>query len=220
MKLKLTAILVYVTLLTGGVACQQNRQNSTGDDVLETRQDDPDKTISSIGVTLSEEAQDKVQTWQEYLDFEEALLPYYAISYTEALTGAEHLATLSDAFRKSKSPEFLHTDRIRVRINILNSACQRLSDMNRIPAITREEVIAQVREILSAFEMLKIRINASFDIQNLESELTLDPDFVKILNATPVIQDSTSQSKGKIPVSNEIMQPPVKKRQPDDRMSQ
>ena len=191
MKIRILHILLLVLIIVFMMSCNKTNKNQISEEVVSTQITDTDKTISSIGEMLSDKSKNAVMSWNEYKTFDETIQPYYAISNTEALNNADLLAESSDKLKLSEIPEVLSNDQIKVRINILNSACLRLADMAKIPAIKPEEVSFQIKEVLDAYEMLKVRINSLFSVQELESELTLDPDFAKVLKETPETDKDT-----------------------------
>lgn len=202
MRVILTYYFSGLLLLSLFISCNTTGQEQNIDNDKDIQSLNDDKIISSIGEMLSKKTENTVKSWEAFNAFDQAIQSFYAISNSEALSKSGFLADLSNKLQLSTPPEELDINPVKVRINILNSACQRLADMDKIPAIKPEEVTLQIKEVLSAYEMLKIRINALFDIQALESELTLDPDFAKILSDIPVVDKDTLNQSDEKPVIN------------------
>lgn len=167
------------------MSCQQQNQTKPHEATKDTLSFDDEKNINSIGVLLSDEVKKAVEHWSQYKSFTEVIEGYLVVSNAEALENAERLKQYADTLKMSFPPNMLDNDELKARINILNSECSRLADMSNIPSITEKEVKRQVEQVLSVYGMLNSKINAIYNLHELQSELSLDPDFEKMLKDLP-----------------------------------
>lgn len=146
------------------------------------------RNINAIGVTLTPEAQEFVETWTQYVQFDTFITRYYAISNSEALMNAKDLSKMAIELKDSINIEILKTPSTFARFNILDNECKRLADMSTIKAITQPEVSRQIKKILEAYSSVNANLNTVLSLQNMESELQLDPDFKAILSQVPELE--------------------------------
>ena len=182
MKLSTGLILVFLVL---AFSCSK-RTKTTGSDLssVDTLIQSDKKNITSIGVSLHPNTKKAVENWKEYQAVDAILTNFYAISNAEALSNAKELSGVVIKLKDSIRDEKLVTPPVKARINILHNECLRLNDMSNIPAITPEEVKATIQRVLDAFSSLNAKLNSLYSVDELESELRLDPDFLEILNDT------------------------------------
>ncbi len=161
--------------------------NSTGDieKTKEVAKDsivlDDTKYRTKLKVKLNVTASKAVSNWEEYQIITEFIQQYQAISTIGALGNATEISELATHLKDSVIDAKLKTPAFKTRLNILQNECLRLKDMERIPAITTEEVKIKVRDILVAYEAVNAKINSIYQVNDLKNELELDPDFEKIL---------------------------------------
>lgn len=73
--------------------------------------------------------------------------------------------------KDSIRPEELINLPFRTRINVLDNEALRLKDMTFIPAITANEVTAQVEKIIAAFSATNSKINTVYTQLEVEKDL-------------------------------------------------
>lgn len=182
MKLFTTFFLIVIVVVS---ACKpSNKRKNIKQPIVDTIKEPDKKNISKIGVSLRPSTKKEIAEWKEYQLVKDILTNYYAISNAEALSNAQELNRLVINLKDSIRDEKLTTPAVQARINILHNECMRLNDMANIPAISPEEVTATTKRILEAFSGLNAKLNSVYSLRDLESDLELDPDFLKILNDT------------------------------------
>ena len=186
-------VFLFFTILFA--SCQQNKS-----DVLDVETKDSvvvlnKKNINSIGVVLTPEAHEFTKDWVEYQQFDSFIMRFYAISNSEALQNSKDLSKMATQLKDSIRFTILQSQAVATRFNILESECKRLADMSSITAIKATEVSQQIKNILEAYSAVNAKLNSVLDIENLESELQLDPDFMSILNQVPEEENSIPDSK-------------------------
>ncbi len=196
MKL-LSIVLVLFFVLAN--SCQKERKTiEIQSNLQDTLQKNDKKNIASIGVSLHSNAKKKIKNWKEYNLVDAMLTRYFAISNAEALSNAKELSSLVTHMKDSIRDEKLNTASFKARINVLHNECMRLNDMAIIPAISSEEVSLEIKKILEAYSAFNAKLNAIYTVNKLETELELDPDFIKILNDSitkpvPILKNSNLQ---------------------------
>lgn len=176
-------LILFFLLLS---SCQTpNKSDFVSTDLQDTIQKIDKKNSASTGVSLRSNAKKEVENWKEYNLVDAMLTRYFSISNEEALSNAKELSGLVTHLKDSIRDEKLNTPPIRARINILHNECLRLNDMVAISAISPQEVIVEVDKILKAFSAFNAKLNSIYAVDELENELELDPDFIKIFKETP-----------------------------------
>jgi len=179
-----TSYFLIVFLIVVYACEKQNKTKDTELSVVDTINIFDKKYINRIGVTLKPNTKKQIKGWKEYQLVDAILINYYAISNAEALSNAQELSRLVIKLKDSISDEKLMMPSIKARISILHNECIRLNDMASIPAITPKEVSETITRILAAYSGLNAKLNSVYGVKELENELELDPDFLKILNDT------------------------------------
>lgn len=122
-------------------------------------------------VLLENSSKNYVANWTEYQSVNEHLKKFSSISANEALNNALKLSDLVKLLKDSIRPEELINLPFRTRINVLDNEALRLKDMTFIPAITANEVTAQVEKIIAAFSATNSKINTVYTQLEVEKDL-------------------------------------------------
>ena len=179
-------LLLILGILVLLVSCNGNGPKPETTETADTLAVVPNKrNINAIGMTLSPEAQEFVKDWTQYVQFDTFITRYFAISNSEALNNAKDLSKMATELKDSIHFDILQTESVATRFNILDNECKRLADMSNITAITPDEVSLQIKKILEAYSGVNAKLNSVLAVENLETELHLDPDFQAILTQTP-----------------------------------
>jgi len=179
-------LLLILGILVLLVSCNGNGPKPETTETADTLAVVPNKrNINAIGMTLSPEAQEFVKEWTQYVQFDTFITRYFAISNSEALNNAKDLSKMATELKDSIHFDILQTESVATRFNILDNECKRLADMSNITAITPDEVSLQIKKILEAYSGVNAKLNSVLAVENLETELHLDPDFQAILTQTP-----------------------------------
>jgi len=142
-----------------------------------------------LKIVLNPTTKKELKNWKEYQLVDEILSNFSTLSNEEALSNAKELSEFVTHLKDSIVDKRLKSPPLRSRINILHNECLRLNDMASIPAISSKEVRTEIVNIIEAYSAFNAKLNAVFEVRNIENQLELDPDFEKILN------DSTHKSK-------------------------
>lgn len=179
-------LLLILGILVLMVSCNGNGPKPETTETSDTLAVVPNKrNINAIGMTLSPEAQVYVKDWAQYVQFDTYITRYFAISNSEALNNAKALSKMATEMKDSVHFDILQTESVAARFNILDNECKRLADMSNITAITPDEVSLQIKKILEAYSGVNAKLNSALAVENLETELQLDPDFQAILAQVP-----------------------------------
>jgi hypothetical protein len=178
----ITALLLFVIFTT---SCKKEVKPEFDAVNQDTIVDQNKRNINNIGYVLTPEAVVYYKDWTQYTQFDTFITRYFAISNTEALLNAKALSKMANELKDSVKLEILKGASFEARLNILDSECKRLADMSTISSIKPDEVSQQIRNILDAYSSVNAKLNAVLQIQKMESELQLDPDFVAVLNQAP-----------------------------------
>lgn len=176
-------VSIYIFLLVSLGSCMFN----TGEKKDETfeRQDTLKQNnkliIDTTMVSLTSFAKKEMKAWDSYQNLDSFIRKYYKINTSEALSNALELNQLAGELRDSIKKSPIASSALNARVNILFSETKRLADMNEIPAISKNEVNDQVHKITEAFASLQYKLNSLFTIDEMASQLELDPDFQVIL---------------------------------------
>lgn len=144
--------------------------------------------MGATPVSLTASANKEMKRWESYQNMENFIKRYYKISTSEALSNALELNQLAELLQDSIKKSPLASSALNARVNILFSETKRLADMNEIQAISKNEVDDQVHKITEAFASLQYKLNSLFAIDEMESQLKLDPDFQSILKDSMIDQ--------------------------------
>ena len=180
--MKISTSILFVLFVFAYSCSKQSQTEVSNSNSLDSLIHIDKKNITSIGVSLSPSTKKEIENWKEYQLVDAVITNFYAISKAEALSNAQELSRLVTNLKDSIRSEKHKNPSIKTRINILQNECLRLEDMSNIPAITPEEVTATVKRTLEAFSGLNAKLNSVYAVSELENELILDPDFLKILN--------------------------------------
>jgi hypothetical protein len=159
------------------------------------------KTHKKKSVRLDFNTKKELESWKEYGLVEDLLSTYINISNEEALSNAKELSDLASQLIDSIPDKRLKSAPIKSRIHIFQNECLRLKDMANIPSISSEEVSQKIDDVLMGFSMLSAKLNAVFNVRNIENELELDPDFESILNDSTIVDIIIDNNEG----ASEIM---------------
>jgi hypothetical protein len=168
--------IVFLTLLQlVTVSC--NRKGTTEQDqATDSIQTPQGRIISAIGEPLIPEAREAVENWKEYHDVDAMVKKYYSISVSEALTNAAELSELVTFMQDSIRVEELDRPNVLARIHVFRNQTLRLADMASIPAITDEEVKAEVEKILEVYDAFHSKINTIYSASAIQESLEVDTE--------------------------------------------
>ncbi len=187
--MKISTSILFVLFVFAYSCSEQSQTEGSNSNSLDSLIHIDKKNITSIGVSLTPTTKKEIKNWKEYQLVDEVITNFYAISKAEALNNSQELSRLVTNLRDSIRNEKHKDPSLKARINILQNECLRLEDMSNIQAITPEEVTASVKRTLEAFSGLNAKLNSLYAVSDLENELILDPDFLKILNDSTNTED-------------------------------
>ena len=182
--MKFISIVLILSLVLVNSCQKQKKTIGPQLNIKDTTQIGEKRNISNIGIGLHYNAKKEVENWKEYNLVDAMLTRYFAISNAEALSNAKELSGLVTHLKDSIRDEKLNIPPLKARINVLHNECMRLNDMAIIPAISPEEVSIEIKKILEAYSAFNAKLNSIYAVNKIETELELDPDFIKILNDT------------------------------------
>lgn len=188
MKL-LTLILVLFLFFTSSCSKQKHKRTTQTNRVEIIKTTPKDKKIKRI--ILKSNTKKELINWKEYQLVDEILSRFNTISNEEALSNAKELSEFVTHLKDSIKDKRLQSPPLKSRINILHNECLRLNDMASIPAISATEVSAEIDNIFEAYNAFNAKLNAVFEVRNIENQLELDPDFESILNDSSHIPKTT-----------------------------
>lgn len=137
---------------------------------------DANRIENRIGETLIPEAKEALDGWKEYQDVDELILKYYSITTLEALSDARELSELVKRMKDSIKIEELQKPNIIARLNVLHNETLRLEDMANIPSISKEEVKAEVSNIVAIYSAINSKINTIYQAENIQNALEVDTE--------------------------------------------
>ncbi|NVJ89759.1 MAG: hypothetical protein HWD82_10030 [Flavobacteriaceae bacterium] len=120
----------------------------------------------------------EIQEWTVLENVAIFLVRFNKASANQVLSNADELADLTSAIRTSVIPKILNTPSIKARIMILHNEALRLEDMNKIPAITAEEVHEQINKVIDAYSSLNSKVNTVFRKKRFEDAIDVDVSFI------------------------------------------
>jgi len=175
-------LYIFFSFLLVFYSCKkESKTDETNQAVRDTIAFNKTKNATKINIKLTREAKKALENWKEYQIFDDFISQYSSISNSEALSNATELSELATHLRDSVLDSRLNTHAVKTRLNILQNECLRLKDMENISAIKPKEVSAKVTDILKAYAALNNKFISVYEINKLQNELELDPDFEKIL---------------------------------------
>ena len=122
--------------------------------------------------------QPEIENWNEYKTLKSFLGRFKKASPKEVLSNSVELRDLVKSMKDSVKLEVLNNPSFETRVNIMYNESLRLADMNTIPAITANEVNAQIDKILEAFGAINAKINTIFSKKKFEDEITIDVSLI------------------------------------------
>ena len=163
--------LIFLIITAVLVSCNDSTTNETNNESINSIDNTTEKTISSIGETLTPEARAFVKDWKEYEIVNESLIEFYSITSDEALSKAKNLSIAAQQLKDSiRIPKFDRLD-IKIRLNVFYNNTLRLTDMQNITNIETKEVKTEISNILDAFSAINSKINNLTNQQQLEKQL-------------------------------------------------
>jgi hypothetical protein len=177
MQNKLIIILIGVFFI---YSCQKNSVNTNQNKEVSLK----DSTVKietkktyNTQVSLTKEGKEFIKQWNDYFELNDFLDNYRNIDYKTSLFHSQQLLTLTNKLKDSLNLKKLNIPSFKSRINTIHSISLRLADMDSIPAITEQEVVAETSNLINSFDGLTIKINTLAQKEFLENELK-DFDFL------------------------------------------
>lgn len=180
MKQVIFIILLFAIFTSS--CTEQKHKKATQPTRVETIKITPTKDKKIKRIILKPSTKKELNNWKEYQLVDEILSRFNTISNEEALSNAKELSEFVTHLKDSIKDKRLQSPPLKSRINILHNECLRLNDMTSISAITATEVSAEITNIFEAYNALNAKLNAVFEVRNIENQLELDPAFESILN--------------------------------------
>lgn len=167
---KLFFIFIIIATIT---SCKNDKNtiSKQNDLPIDSINNANEKIIRAIGETLTPEAKEKVEDWNEYQQLDDFLENFYSSSPNETLNLSKELSTTTKQLQDSlKIERFMQPD-VRIRLNVIHNYALRLADMATIPSIETKEVQEETQNILDAFSALNSKINSITKQEQIEKEL-------------------------------------------------
>ena len=125
----------------------------------------------SAALALENISKNKITSWKEYQKVTNNLKLFSSISASEALNNALKLSEEIKSLKDSIQPKELLNPSFKSRINVLENEALRLKDMTFIPAISANEVHAQINKIIDAFSATNSKINTTYSQLQVELDI-------------------------------------------------
>lgn len=148
-----------------------------------TSKETPKLSIVKNHTTLDEVNQDftaEVEDWKQLKAVNTFIKKFEKVSPREALTNALELNDLVKNLKDSIVPVVFDIPSFHARINVLQNETLRLADLTLIPAITADDVNAQVNKTIAAASSVNSKINTILSKKRFEDEIDLDLDNIRI----------------------------------------
>lgn len=127
--------------------------------------------IRSLGEVLTPETKIKIANWTDYLEADEFIENFYAMSAYDVLNNAEVLKGITQVLKDSIKDEQFKKVGIKTRLNVLHNSALRLVDMSKIPTISTMEVNQETQNMLEAFSSLNAKLNNITNQELLEAQV-------------------------------------------------
>ena len=138
------------------------------------------ETIRSLGEVLTPATKMKIANWTDYLEADEFIENFYAMSAYDVLNNADALEGIAQVLKDSIKDEQFKKIGITSRLNVLHNSVLRLVDMSKIPNISTKEVNQETQNMLEAFSSLNAKLNNITNQELLEAKVkgieTILPD--------------------------------------------
>ena len=152
-------------------------------DTAKTTIEKPKRSIAKKHVRLenvSKDFKDKIENWKDLQTVTEFIKKFNNVSPNEALSNALELRDLVASLKDNKIPAFCNIPSFHARINVLYNETLRLADLTLIPAITSEEINAQVDKTIAAFSSVNSKINSIYTKKRFEDAVDIDVAYIGI----------------------------------------
>ncbi len=152
-------------------------------DTAKTTIEKPKRSIAKKHVRLenvSKDFKDKIENWKDLQTVTEFIKKFNNVSPNEALSNALELRDLVASLKDNKIPTFCNIPSFHARINVLYNETLRLADLTLIPAITSEEINAQVDKTIAAFSSVNSKINSIYTKKRFEDAVDIDVAYIGI----------------------------------------
>lgn len=170
--------LVYLFLVTVLFSCG-NKNNDT-----QNKNQVIPKLSNAVEHTRLENVKHKfekeIENWQDLKTATSFIKKFEKVSPNEAMSNALELRDLVASLKDNEIPKTFNIPSLHARINVLHNETLRLADLTLIPAITSEEVNAQINKTIAAFSSLNSKINTILSKKNFEDAIDVDINFVGI----------------------------------------
>ncbi|MCL7754564.1 hypothetical protein [Polaribacter sp. Z022] len=170
--------LVYLFLVTVLFSCG-NKNNDT-----QNKNQVIPKLSNAVEHTRLENVNHKfekeIENWQDLKTATSFIKKFEKVSPNEAMSNALELRDLVASLKDNEIPNTFNIPSLHARINVLHNETLRLADLTLIPAITSEEVNAQINKTIAAFSSLNSKINTILSKKNFEDAIDVDINFVGI----------------------------------------
>ena len=152
-------------------------------DTAKTTIEKPKRSIAKKHVRLENVSKDfkyKIENWKDLQTVTEFIKKFNNVSPNEALSNALELRDLVASLKDNKIPTFCNIPSFHARINVLYNETLRLADLTLIPAITSEEINAQVDKTIAAFSSVNSKINSIYTKKRFEDAVDIDVAYIGI----------------------------------------
>ncbi|MEO9571390.1 MAG: hypothetical protein ABJH82_09080 [Polaribacter sp.] len=122
----------------------------------------------------------EIENWQDLKTVTSFLKKFEKVSPNEAMSNALELRDLVASLKDNEIPEIFDSPSFHARVNVLYNETLRLADITLIPAITAEEVNAQINKTITAFSSVNSKINTVLSKKRFEEALDVNVDFIGI----------------------------------------
>ena len=119
---------------------------------------------------------------------------YYKTTTKEALFNSQRLAELAQQLKDTIRVRKFDQPSFRIRLNVLHNEAMRLADMDSINNITTQEIIIENKNIVNAFEAIKLKINSLVNEEILNKDLE---EFDYLFGLKDSLNDDGKKSKSK-----------------------
>lgn len=170
--------IIYIFLIAVLFSCnQKKKENQTAIHIKPELSKSVDHNhLENVAAVNQKE----IENWQDLKTATTFIKKFEKVSPNEAMSNALELRDLVASLKDNEIPKIFDAPSFKARVNVLYNETLRLADITLIPAITSDEVNAQINKTIAAFSSVNSKINTVLSKKRFEEALDIDIDFIGI----------------------------------------
>lgn len=170
--------IIYILLVAILFSCEDKKKGTTNKahELPKLSNAIQHTLLKNVDVTFEKE----IENWPDLKTATSFIKKFEKVSPNEAMSNALELRDLVASLKDNEIPKIFDIPAFHARTNVLHNETLRLADLTLIPAITSEEVNAQINKTIAAFSSVNSKINTILSKKRFVDAIDIDVKFIGI----------------------------------------